>query len=762
MDDPTLEDYNVGSVVDLVVGRVMDAVSKYPQGNTPPPEADVLLPIGCDFQYENAATMFRNLDKVIHWLNQDGRVNAFYSTPSIYTDAKLSSGKSYTLKTDDYMNYADGPHAYWSGYFVSRAALKHYIRDTSSVFQAAKQVQAVTGGATDMSPSNPLYRLERAMGVTQHHDAVAGTSKQHVAYDYARRLAWGREDADALFNTAFGKLTGYASATYYSCDLSNSTICPALENGSSSTVVLIWNSQAQTKTNVPVLIPVGLPAGITRYAVYGPTGSPVTGQMVPLSDRDTSLRTSYYNYTSTNPTQWLAFQATLPPVGYAAYFIVPSASFEDAPLTFLSNVEQVESGADSQITNGLLTLTFDGSSGQLIHWHNTQTNFDSPLSQTWSWYNASVGNHDDGQASGAYIFRPNSSTAFPVAGAPVTVTLVTGPVLNAARQTFASWLTQEVRLWANVATADIEYTVGPIPFKDGLGKEIVSVFNTEMSTNQTWYTDSNCRDSNQRIYNYRPSWNFSVHEPVAGNYMPVNCFIDMVDINTQNTFSVVTERSQAGASLAEGELEIMVHRRLQHDDGRGVGEPLNETGIDGNGLIIRGIHRLSFENSATAGATRRTAVGDLLYKPIVRYASMPSGMPPSSWILQYTANYSASQAPLPANVQLVTVHSWGPKTLLLRVAHAYEVNEDPTLSQQATVNLANIFTPASGIVFSSCYETTLTGNQPLATAPKITYNVTGQGTVTLPVVPPAPAGPAMTITLDPMDIRTFMCTLNSA
>ena len=27
------------------------------------------------------------------------------------------------------------------------------------------------------------------MGVAQHHDAVSGTEKQHVAYDYAQRLS---------------------------------------------------------------------------------------------------------------------------------------------------------------------------------------------------------------------------------------------------------------------------------------------------------------------------------------------------------------------------------------------------------------------------------------------------------------------------------------------------------------------------------------------------------------------------------------------
>ena len=82
----------------------------------------------------------------------------------------------------------------WSGYFTSRSALKAYVRSTSAVFQASKQLQFFASPPTDMGPSNPLYRLERAMGVTQHHDSVSGTSKQHVAYDYARRLAWGREE----------------------------------------------------------------------------------------------------------------------------------------------------------------------------------------------------------------------------------------------------------------------------------------------------------------------------------------------------------------------------------------------------------------------------------------------------------------------------------------------------------------------------------------------------------------------------------------
>ena len=33
------------------------------------------------------------------------------------------------------------------------------------------------------------------MGIAQHHDAVSGTEKQHVADDYAQRLAQGLDSA---------------------------------------------------------------------------------------------------------------------------------------------------------------------------------------------------------------------------------------------------------------------------------------------------------------------------------------------------------------------------------------------------------------------------------------------------------------------------------------------------------------------------------------------------------------------------------------
>lgn len=44
------------------------------------------------------------------------------------------------------------------------------------------------------------------MAVAQHHDAVSGTEKQHVANDYARRLATGWAHCQVLYLHGSGPL----------------------------------------------------------------------------------------------------------------------------------------------------------------------------------------------------------------------------------------------------------------------------------------------------------------------------------------------------------------------------------------------------------------------------------------------------------------------------------------------------------------------------------------------------------------------------
>lgn len=48
--------------------------------------------------------------------------------------------------------------------------------------------------------------------------------------------------------------------------------------------------------------------------------------------------------------------------------------------------------------------------------------------------------------------------------------------------------------------------------------------------------------------------------------------------------TVMNSRSQGCSVLKTGRIEIMHNRRMYHDDYRGMGEPLNETDADDNGI----------------------------------------------------------------------------------------------------------------------------------------------------------------------------------
>ena len=127
-DDPSLNDYNADQWVDKFV---QDAIEQ----DNHTLSSHQMWACGADFQFQNAdhwyrnrdkltltltltlnptltrirtrirtrtrtrtRTRYRNLDKLIHYVNLNGSVNAFYSTPARYTDEKKKWQGSYEVR----------------------------------------------------------------------------------------------------------------------------------------------------------------------------------------------------------------------------------------------------------------------------------------------------------------------------------------------------------------------------------------------------------------------------------------------------------------------------------------------------------------------------------------------------------------------------------------------------------------------------------------------------------------------------------------
>jgi lysosomal alpha-mannosidase len=157
MDDPTLDDYNVDYKVNKFINYTLKQQTRYKTNN-------LIMTMGSDFQYSNAHMWFKNLDKLIYYVNQrqasGSKVNIFYSTTACYLYSLYKSNTTWPTKSDDFFPYAHRPHSFWTGYFTSRAALKKYVRQSNNFFQAIRHIVAFAN-LNSAEAKSALGTLER-------------------------------------------------------------------------------------------------------------------------------------------------------------------------------------------------------------------------------------------------------------------------------------------------------------------------------------------------------------------------------------------------------------------------------------------------------------------------------------------------------------------------------------------------------------------------------------------------------------------------
>ncbi|KAI7795198.1 lysosomal alpha-mannosidase [Triplophysa rosa] len=720
-DDPDLEDYNVDVIVQNFLSTA-NSQAKYYKTN------HIIMTMGSDFQYENANLWYKNMDKLIKYVNalqaNGSKVNVIYSTPSCYLQELNLANLTWPLKTDDFFPYADDAHDFWTGYFTSRPALKLYERQSNSRLQTCNQLEVLGGPKSRSGPfgEGDSDTMKRAMGVAQHHDAVSGTEKQHVAYDYAKRLARGWAHCEVLIRNSLAVLSG-SEAPRVMCENLNISVCPLTES-SHKFSMNVYNPLARA-----VSWPVRLPVNGSQYSVTNANGKAVDSQVVPLSKSTQEVRRNRGYATGE-----LVFQVEAPPLGYTTYVI---SLLRDEPPE-----DTTEHGAPPSIQNKFLKVTFDDNTGLLKSLTNLEIQQTIQLSQNFYWYNASAGNnYESSQPSGAYIFRPNSSTPVIVnKTAQIEVITISG-VVQEVTQWFSPWVSQVVRLYEGRRELELEWTVGPVPIKDGLGKEVITRLDTDIQSSGYFYTDSNGREVLERRKDYRPTWDLKQSEPIAGNYYPINSRAYIKDDKRQLT--VVTDRSQGVSSIYNGSLEIMLHRRLLHDDFRGVGEPLSEPGEFNDGLVVRGRLLLTLTPPDQAADTHRPLAQGMVLQPLL---SFQDGTPSTNSKLEF----SGLQAALPLAVHLLTLSQWDKDSILIRLEHQYEAKESKTYSQPVTVNLQKLF---SAFKVLGASEMSLGANQWKEDMTRLSWN----NEMNVKPVPVSDKDPSpWEVTLNPMEIRTFL------
>ncbi|KAL7642572.1 UNVERIFIED_CONTAM: hypothetical protein RMT77_007133 [Armadillidium vulgare] len=679
MDDPRLEDYNKEEMVDTFLSRVEEQRKGYATSN-------LIMTMGEDFDYVYAEAYYKNLDKLIKYVNarqeNGSKVNLVYSTPSCYLDALHDENIQWPTKTDDFFPYASDPHAFWTGYFTSRPTLKGLIRKCNNLLQAIKQVSALLR----LNRGEELERLAEAMAVAQHHDAVTGTAKQDVTDDYYKRLSLGMLGTNELLSEGFRKMTQSSNSVpkcteYVYCPLLNISSCQFTED-QQSFVVNIYNPVSRVISSyvrIPIIKPV-------NYEILNEKEEKIEYNVIPLPKEVKLIpgRDSKAEYE-------LVFLAKdLPAFGVQQYLV--SATNSRRNLRKIKR-KYLHSSEDKIITKGDISVTLDGTTNKLKYIEFGRKNGKSgkiEVSQDWMWYAGMAGNNTESiyRASGAYIFRPDGSIKkFSDVG---KITAIYDDSLVAEiHQQWTTWVSQVLRIYKDKNYVESEWLVGPIPIEDGIGKEIVNRFHFKnLKTNQTFYTDANGREMQKRVKDFRSTWKLNSTEPVSQNYYPVTSRIIISSSDGKVKAAIMNDRAQGGTSLSDGQMELMVHRRLLYDDAFGVGEALNETAF-GEALVVRGRHLLLHSNFASDecdfGCQHRTLGEELLLQPVITFSCSSSFSKDN----KNKMNLSLSNT-LPLNIRILTLEPWREGEILLRLENYYEKGES-SLSGTTSVNIKETF-----------------------------------------------------------------------
>ncbi|XP_023639510.1 probable alpha-mannosidase At5g66150 isoform X2 [Capsella rubella] len=713
-DDPSSDGYNIKEAVDNFVNASM-VYANVSRGN------HVMWTMGDDFQYQFAESWFRQMDRLIHYVNKDGRVNALYSTPSLYVDAKNDANVTWPLKTDDFFPYADREYAYWTGYFTSRPALKRYVRALSGYYLAARQLEFLVG---KKSGGPNTCSLADALGIAQHHDAVTGTAKQHVTDDYMKRLAFGASEAEAVVNSALACLLNKSpkggcikpTIAFSQCSLMNISYCPSTEetiSGQKSLILVAYNSLGWNRTEI-----IRIPVNDAGLSVEDTSGNTLDAQYIPMDNVTSNLRMfytkAYLGKLSTQiPKYWLVFKATVPPLGWNTFYI-SKASTQGSSNHTHSSVLLNPVSSTTEIGPGNLKMLFSSDSGLVQRMYNSRT---GPKLQ-----------------------------------------IVQGPLVDEVHQQFSPWVAHVVRLYKDKEHAEFEFTIGPIPVNnnDLMGKEIITRMVTDMSTDKAFYTDSNGRDFLKRVRDKRTDWPLQVNEPIAGNYYPLN--LGMYAKDEKAEFSVLVDRATGGASIKDGEIELMLHRSTCMDDSRGVDESLVETVCVNDtcaGLTVRGSYYVSINKVGEGGRWRRET-GQEIYSPLLMAFAQENK---EKWKASNTVKgYGMDPLyTLPPNIALITLEEMDLGNVLLRLAHLYEAGEDNDYSKLAKVELKKLF---SGKMIKEVTEMNLSANQEKAKMKeKMKWKVEGEAEEE-EASSPLRGGPvdksSFVVELGPMEIRTFV------
>lgn len=477
-------------------------------------------------------------------------------------------------KLNDFFAYVDNKWTCWTGYYTSKSMFKLMIREYSQYYNATKLFLSkllLAGNKVVLDSADKkqheqinqaLVELEKSLGIAQHHDAVTGTMKDRVRYDYENILIEGREALNKTLNPII--------KTYLEATLGE----PVDETG----VQYDWLFRDEKYAHVfsagsTPLIAVYNPGHTRRFLIKVKVPGDSGAYNVVRDDNKVIDVDRVYHDFKCKDDCYIYFMDEIPSFSLKNYKLVKTTE------VMVLESEPIGSKEQAFVINDNLTLTvFEDLKTFKYEYKTSQGKTLTDIFQLdYEYYESSVEVKGGKNPSGAYIFAPRSQQKTRYS------TILSGRVYKGKNftllQIFREDLRTDIKLIHSQPEKGLEIETFLYPVKDfANGKEIVLSIRSQNINNQNgiFYTDGNGYFMQKRENFKREDYVPFEENGVETNYYPITSNAYIEDTETGQRLSIVTDRGQGFTSINPGELEVMIHRVTVRDDAKGVEEVLKE------------------------------------------------------------------------------------------------------------------------------------------------------------------------------------------
>lgn len=695
----------------------------------------LLIPLGDDFRYVESSewdAQFANYQKLFDYFDQhpELHVKARFGTLSHYFEAlhrRLdAAGTTLPTLSGDFFTYADRDDHYWSGYFTSRPFYKRLDRTLEATLRATEILFSLTlaemhrligdGQLVAGFPAREHYQRltagRRSLALFQHHDAVTGTARDPVVVDYGTRLFHGILNLRQVLQSSTHWLLLLDKRQYHHNHsepflqmdevISAQGALPqktplTLSNEPRS--LITFNPTEQHRTSV-ISVLVDSP---DARVVDAETGQPMAAQISAVWAEPGRASTEVFQ---------LSFVAELPPLALVVYHVTkaPAGSTPRARYTVyqrgdartiqtehfqVSNARGPVADAPVSLSNKHIQIWSSPETG-LLQKLRLQSGKVLRVQVHFFWYGTRTGANRD--KSGAYLFLPGEEGAQPYLSAePPLVRVSRGPIFSDITSCFRHF-THTVRLVHLDGHAGRSLEISNmVDIRSEVNRELVMRLVSDVASGNRFYSDLNGFQMQQR--------RTLAKLPLQANFYPMSSAAFLQDSTCR--LSLLAAQSQAVASLRPGELEVVLDRRLQQDDNRGLGQ-----GITDNKLTTSLYHLLLEDRGGGAqevGGDSVEHLSLLAHLTLLSLSHLPITMvTPGNSMLPKIRHYLPLHSSLPCDVHLLNLRtledaqeagSPSQEAALLLHRKGFDCSSAPeppplcTWSAHEEVNLDDLFSP---------------------------------------------------------------------